>query len=1254
MKTIRSQSISFRHDLILFWTKFLLIAASLLLLSQPLRAETVINVTSYGATGGDTTDDTAAVQAAFNAASAQSQAEGGSMVRVRFPAGRYYLKTGGGMLVPSNLILSGDAAGESIVLGQPSGGGLFTFSTKNFSQKYSYMAVARADDPSHPAVPNNDYTGLNYVYLKDPADIAILRGLGIPASVTTSYGGIKAQVASGATLSNNHGISGVPPGSSPKVTLEGEDGVNPTPSNLNTILAVQDNGKVFLKEGNRLNWGVDAHKPNELLSDYYSPTAAYSSQNIISGPAWIVPANNYHHDIRFENLIFETDPTESSRIRYASSLLLGYAYNVAVKNCLFRNTPGFYHILACRSFNNLIENNRFTVYNEQSVTLDAGSGYYITGNTFTSASWPNGTSIGIPASAVNYLTFDEEPIDITIYKNQFDPLTYQSAFSKSGKAIFGPGGAFLKMVDNNFVGIPKAIVETAFFTDDGIIDGNRMNGCAGWFNASGARLSFFNNRYDTTVPIGVTWTAFNSYNYKGDPANYFCANYGITMQPWHYPITYLAANYKQDGTPINQVTLINVNEVVGQYGTVSGTNPLNPLSLTSISFSKPSLGIEEKTSVTVALSGTTASAYPFYLVASGGEGDAAWIENIWFEVPAGSQSVTLPDTIQALREGTVTVSARPLAATTPHSVSTTLTVSSSKAPTVDLTAPISGDTFVAPATIALTADATTGQGTISRVDFFAGSTKIGSSTSAPYSCAWNNVAAGNYVLTAKAVDSRGLEAVSEASGITVTAPINQKPSIVLVTPSGGSTFISPAAINMTADAVDADGSITKVEFYENGIKVGEKSATPYSYTWNCTYSGTYNLSAQATDDDGATSTCGPIQVVVKANQSPSASITSPSDGAQFTAPATINVSATATDSDGSISKVEFYSNGTKIGEKSASPYTLALSSIPAGSYALTIKATDDRGAVSTSSAVNVKVNPSIITGSGTGLEGNYFSDRHLNTRQFKRTDPTINFNWETGSPDPRIPSDRFSIRWKGKIQPRYSETYTFHIAADDGVRLWIDGVQIINAWYYFGTGEVTASVPLTAGKLHDIQLDYYEGVSGARVKFSWASPSQSKEVVPSTQLYLPTASTPTPPTGSGLRGEYYDDQFLSHLQLTRVDSKLDFNWDLGSPASTLPADHFSVRWSGKILPQYSQTYTFHASGDDGMRLWINNQPVIDAWYYFGTGAMTGSITLQAGVYYDIRLEYYEGVSGARAKLEWSSPSQAKEVIPTTRLFLPTP
>ncbi|MGE5551343.1 MAG: glycoside hydrolase family 9 protein [Bacteroidota bacterium] len=141
-----------------------------------------------------------------------------------------------------------------------------------------------------------------------------------------------------------------------------------------------------------------------------------------------------------------------------------------------------------------------------------------------------------------------------------------------------------------------------------------------------------------------------------------------------------------------------------------------------------------------------------------------------------------------------------------------------------------------------------------------------------------------------------------------------------------------------------------------------------------------------------------------------------------------------------------------------------------------------------------------------------------------------------------------------------------------------------------------------------------------------------------------------PGTGTGLMGEYYDNKDFTALRVTRVDPSIDFDWGAGSPDPSLGPDTFSCRWTGQIQPLYSETYTFYTYAGDGVRLWIDNKIVIQNWTDRAAAENSGLIALEAGRKYDLRLEYYEGTGNAAMKLSWSSPHQAKEIVPRRQLY----
>jgi beta-glucanase (GH16 family) len=184
------------------------------------------------------------------------------------------------------------------------------------------------------------------------------------------------------------------------------------------------------------------------------------------------------------------------------------------------------------------------------------------------------------------------------------------------------------------------------------------------------------------------------------------------------------------------------------------------------------------------------------------------------------------------------------------------------APSVSLTSPAAGATFTAPASITITANAADTDGTVSKVEFYSGATLLGTDTSSPYSFTWTGVTAGTYSLTAKATDNGNATTTSSAVSVTVNAAGNVAPTVSITAPAAGASFTAPASLTITANAADADGSVSKVEFFQGTTKLGEDLTAPYSFSWTGVAAGTYSLTAKATDNGGAVTTSAAVSVTV--------------------------------------------------------------------------------------------------------------------------------------------------------------------------------------------------------------------------------------------------------------------------------------------------------------------------------------------------------------------------------------------------------
>ncbi len=189
-------------------------------------------------------------------------------------------------------------------------------------------------------------------------------------------------------------------------------------------------------------------------------------------------------------------------------------------------------------------------------------------------------------------------------------------------------------------------------------------------------------------------------------------------------------------------------------------------------------------------------------------------------------------------------------------------------PTVSIASPANGASFTAPATVPVSVSASDSDGSIAKVELISGRTVVGTLTSAPYDFTLQNLAAGAYTLTARATDNAGAATVSSGVSITVTAA-NAPPSVSITTPTEGAIFKTTDTITIEAAASDADGSVAKVEFFQNGIAVGSANSSPFRVSASLA-AGNYALTAQATDNQGATTTSAAVNISVQAVAPPSA------------------------------------------------------------------------------------------------------------------------------------------------------------------------------------------------------------------------------------------------------------------------------------------------------------------------------------------------------------------------------------------------
>ncbi len=234
-------------------------------------------------------------------------------------------------------------------------------------------------------------------------------------------------------------------------------------------------------------------------------------------------------------------------------------------------------------------------------------------------------------------------------------------------------------------------------------------------------------------------------------------------------------------------------------------------------------------------------------------------------------------------------------------------------------------------------------------------------------------------------------------------------------------------------------------------------------------------------------------------------------------------------------------------------------------------------------------------------QAEYFNNTDLSgTPVLTRNETAIDYDWGGGSPHASVNVDGFSARWT-RTTDFAAGGYNFTVRADDGIRLTIDGQTVIDEWVDQGPTSYTANRTLTAGS-HTIVVEYYDSGGGAVAEFGYV---------------------PGPTINPGdYTAMYFDNQDLEGSPvLVRGETTIDHNWGANAPDAAVPADWFSARYV-KTADFAAGTYRFTLAGDDGVRLFIDGQTIIDEWEDHGLTGYVADRTLSAGPH-EIVVDYYD-------------------------------
>jgi len=312
-----------------------------------------------------------------------------------------------------------------------------------------------------------------------------------------------------------------------------------------------------------------------------------------------------------------------------------------------------------------------------------------------------------------------------------------------------------------------------------------------------------------------------------------------------------------------------------------------------------------------------------------------------------------------------------------------------------------------------------------------------------------------------------------------------------------------------------------------------------------------------------------------------------------------------------------------------------------------------------------------------GLTAEYFSSPDLAAanRLVTRTDPTINFDWGNGAPDPALSSgDNFSVRWTGRIEPRYSETCVFYatVGLDEGVRLWVDGVLLIDAWSNPTGLEQSGSIGLVAGQAYDLKVEYKEATGTASLVVKWLSASSLKEILPNESLW---PAQPFDTTGGVLR-EYWTG--LAGGQVSNLTAAVAYErnrpdgagllegLDLGVGSGPGSGEDYGQRLRGYLTTPQTGIYTFRVAGDEAVQLWISQDVMPEnthkiAWADAATNyqewtryatQVSAPVSLVAGQQYYVEVLHKEGSGADHVSVAWTLPGQSADqwtIVPAAAL-----
>ena len=260
----------------------------------------------------------------------------------------------------------------------------------------------------------------------------------------------------------------------------------------------------------------------------------------------------------------------------------------------------------------------------------------------------------------------------------------------------------------------------------------------------------------------------------------------------------------------------------------------------------------------------------------------------------------------------------------------------------------------------------------------------------------------------------------------------------------------------------------------------------------------------------------------------------------------------------------------------------------------------------------------------------YYANRDLSGAPvITRNERFANLEWGGGSPDPRIPTDNFSMRLE-RVRLYSSQLYRISATVDDGVRVWLNNDLVIDDWREGPSRTLTVERRLSGNVF--VRVEYFDAYGDARLILRIDPASQPEQAIPE-----PGQNELQPQVDRWAAAYWNNRSFSGRPRIARYEARspypLDLNWGNGSPVSgPVPADNFAARWVG-VFPFAGGDHTFKATADDGVRVKIDGITIIDAWYD-GHKALSNTFRQIGAGNHTITVEFYEGGGTAYVQVLW--------------------